>query len=356
MRHGKVRKSSNFNPLVSLTDILFNFILMLVFVSAIFAQDIDRKFAENRAFQDRLNNMKIERDSLIESVEKLTGDLDEVTTLKDDLAESNLSLEEQIAVLVSNLDTAQQRQETLNQQIAVILGDLGDANLEKRMLEQKLTVILGDLDIAEDQKKLLEQQVTVVLGDLDEAEKIALALREQVSLLSRNNFLVIELEWREGNHDMDLHLIDPNGKRFYWGQPSYRDVNASITLDNRVGAQPEKPALEIFTARDLIPGVYSIEVGLWGCLSPQNNGSYQRCDNDGNASVLIRHRDGDDLISNITVPLDQTYSRVNLSGTNPSEKMVLVAEIEVFEEQGKMGIRVKPTSGLTVNRLASNEQ
>ncbi len=353
MRNGKIRKSSNFNPLVSLTDILFNFILMLIFVSAIFAQDIDRKFAENKVFQDRLNSIKIERDALIDSVEKLTGDLDNVTALKDDLAESNTTLEEQIAVLVSNLDTAQQRQESLNQQIAVILGDLGDASLEKRMLEQKLTVVLGDLDIAEDEKKLLEEQVTVVLGDLDETEKIALALREQVSLLSRNNFLVIELEWLEGNHDMDLHIIDPNGKRFYWGQPSYKDTNASITLDNRSGAKPEKPALEIFTARDVIPGVYSIEVGLWGCLG--DNGSYIGCADNGNASVLIRHRDGDDLISDITIPRDQTYSRVNLSGANPSEKMVLVAELEVFEENGKMGVRVKPTSGLSVNRLASGE-
>jgi hypothetical protein len=215
-------------------------------------------------------------------------------------------------------------------------------------------VVLGDLDLAEDQKKVLEEQVTVVLGDLDKAEEIALALQEQVSLLSRNNFLVIELEWLEGNHDMDLHIIDPNGKRFYWGQPSYKDTNASITLDNRVGAQPEKPALEIFTARDLIPGVYSIEVGLWGCLSPKKDGSYQRCDSDGVASVLIRHRDGDDLIRDITIPLDLTYSRVNLSGANPSEKMVLVAELEVSEENGKLGVNVKPTSGLTVDRLASS--
>jgi hypothetical protein len=353
MRHGKVRRSSNFNPLVSLTDILFNFILMLIFVSAIFAQDIDRKFAENKAFQDRLSAMQLERDKLIENVERLTGKLDTANSLKTDLEESNTSLEEQIAVLVSNLDSAQQRQNDLNNQIQVILGDLGDADLEKKILEQKLTVVLGELDIAADEKKLLEEQVTVVLGDLDESEKIAVALRNQVSLLSRNNFLVIELEWVAGNHDMDLHVIDPNGKRFYWGQPSYKDTNASITLDNRVGAKPEKPALEIFTSRDIIPGVYSIEVGLWGCLS--QDGSYIRCNDDGLANILIRHRDGDDLISNIKIPLDQTYSRVNLSGANPSEKMVLVAEIEVFEENGKMGLRVNPTSGLTVNRLASNE-
>lgn len=355
MRRGKVRRSSNFNPLVSLTDILFNFILMLIFVSAIFAQDIDRKFAENRAFQDRLNSLQLERDNLIKNVERLTGELDTANSLRSVLEESNTSLEEQIAVLVSNLDSAQQRQQDLNRQIQVILGDLGDVNVEKRLLEQKLTVVLGDLDIAQNQNKLLEERVTVVLGDLSDAEKVAAALRDQVALLSRNNFLVVELEWTIGNHDMDLHIIDPNGKRFYWGQPSYKETNASITLDNRVGAQPEKPALEIFTARDLIPGVYSIEVGLWGCLSPKKDGSYQRCDDDGKASVLIRHRDGDDLIENITIPLDQTYSRVNLSSSNPSEKMVLVAEVEVFEEEGKMGVRVKPTSGLTVNRLASNE-
>ena len=355
MRQGKVRRSSNFNPLVSLTDILFNFILMLIFVSAIFAQDIDRKFAENKAFEDRLASMQLERDSLIKNVENLTGELDKVTDIKEELTKSNTSLEEQIAILVGNLDSAQKRQEDLNNQIQVILGDLGDSDVQNTILNQKLTVILGELDIAESEKKLLEEKVTVVLGSLEDANLTALSLREQVSLLSRNNFLVVELQWLTESHDLDLHVVDPNGNRFYWGQPSVKDTNSILTLDNRIGARPNKPALEVWTARDLIPGVYRIEVGLWGCLSGKQDGSYVQCQSDAKPNVLIRHRDGDDLITNITVALNQTYSRETISAGSTSEKLVLVAEIEVVEENGRLGLTVKPASGVSLERLASTQ-
>lgn len=347
------RRRSNFNPFVSLTDILFNLILVLIFVSALFAQDVNQKYAENQDFQNRISNLQLERNSLVDSVNALTGDLGVAEEREAALRDTNSTLEEQIGILVNNLDGAQIRQQELLKQISVIITDLNASQEDNAFLQEKLTVVIGDLDIAETESKLLEQEITLVLGEADN-------LREQVSELSRNNFLVVELEWLTESHDLDLHVVDPQGQRFYWNQASYPDATSRLTLDNRIGARPNKPGLEIWTARDVQLGTYRIEVGLWACNRGRDGGSYQRCSTDGLANVLLRHRDGDDLIAEIKLPIDGSYAAVNGQDFSLDEslfnKLLLVAEVEVFEDNGELRLEVKPASGLTSTRLATTQQ
>jgi cell division protein FtsB len=342
------RKREGVNPFVSLTDVLFNVLLVFIFASAIFAQDISRKFAENQAFQERLANLQLERDDLIRNVENLTTSLDAAQETQDKLQETNLSLEEQIGILVSNLDSAQNRQEQLTQQIALLIGDLGDATTDKRILEEKITVILGDLDIAQDANKLLEDKVALVLGDLDEAEQLTAALRNQVSALSRNNFLVVELEWLSESPDLDLHVIDPDGNRFYWNQASVEGSSGRLTLDNRIGARPNKPGLEIWTDRELKLGTYRVEVGLWGCGRLSEEDGYKPCQEDAVASVLVRHRDDDVEIDDVRIPLTQSYAPARGQDISTTlNNLVLVAEIDVTENaEGEVQVNVRPASGL----------
>jgi hypothetical protein len=342
MRRGR-RRGSSVNPFISLTDVLFNVILVFIFASAIFAQDINRKYAENKAFQDKLASLQLERDTLLSNVEVLTQQLGAADT-------TQLSLEEQIRTLVGNLDTAQLHQQNLENKISLIMGDLNDADAQRRFLEDKITVVIGEVAGLELQKKVLEDKVTLVLGDLSDAEQRALALRDQVSELSRNNFLVVELEWLTESHDLDLHVTDPAGNRFYWNRATYPDSTARLTLDNRIGARPNKPGLEIWTARDVQLGTYRIEVGLWGCGRTSDSGGYQPCQADGLASVLVRHRDGDESIENIKIPLGQSYAKgagqgAELTGESLSQ-LILVAEVEVYDDNGEVRVRVKPAPGL----------
>jgi hypothetical protein len=340
------RNRSSVNPFISLTDVLFNVVLVFIFASAIYAQDISRKYAENKAFEDKLASLQLERDSLIENVENLAGELDTAKSAQDILKDTNLSLEEQIGILVSNLDSAQSRQEELAKQISVILGDLGDTSLEKTVLEQKITVILGELDIAQDENKILEDKVALVLTDLSDAERLTQALRNQVTELSRNNFLVVELEWLTESHDLDLHVVDPEGNRFYWNRATYPGSSARLTLDNRLGARPNKPGLEIWTDRELKIGTYRVEVGLWGCGRASEDDGYKPCQADAIASVLVRHRDGDVAVDNIIVPMTQSYALANSSAEGALDKLVLVATIDVFEENGEVQVKVNRAPGL----------
>ncbi|MCA9838611.1 MAG: hypothetical protein KC422_16955 [Trueperaceae bacterium] len=355
MRSGKIKKRSSFNPFISLTDVLFNLVLVLIFASAFFIQDINQKYNENEAFKNRLASLQLERDKLIDSVKDLNSELDNANALQDELEGINTSLEEQIGVLVSNLDSAQAFQQALAERITVLLGEVNDKDLQNQLLEEKITVIIGDLEVAEGARKLLEDEITLTLGNLEEAEQTADSLRTQVSELSRNNFLVVELEWQTESHDLDLHVTDPKGNRFFWNQATYPDESSRLTLDNRIGARPNKPGLEIWTARDIEPGTYRIEVGLWGCDRLTDASGYRPCQTDGQASLLIRHRDGDDLISNIVIPANQSYADINGNDFTLNEtlfdRLSLVANVEVFEENGEIRLEVKPANGLTLTRL-----
>ncbi len=351
------KKRSSFNPFISLTDILFNLVLVLIFVTALFAQDITRKYAENSAFQNRLNALQLERDELFSSVEGLNSDLDAAAALEAELQGLNTSLEEQIGALVSNLDSAQLFQQALAERISVLIADLDDTELEKQILEEKLTVVIGDLDVTDAANKLLEEEITLTLGNLDQAQRDALNLRSQVADLSRNNFLVIELEWFTQSHDLDLHIVDPRGNRFYWNQATYEDESSRLTLDNRLGARPNKPGLEIWTARDVISGVYQVEVGLWGCDRASENDSYKLCTADGTANLLIRHRDGDDLIANVDIPANQSYANINGSEFTLDEtlfdRLITIATIEITDNDGELNLEVLPANGLISTRLAT---
>ncbi len=342
MRRGK-RRRAGVNPFISLTDVLFNVVLVFIFASAIFAQDISRKYAENKAFQEKLDSLQLERDALLTNVEALTSQLTTASSEK-------MSLEEQITTLVGNLDAAQLRQDDLENQISLIVGDLNDADTQRRFLEDKITVVVGELKGLETEKKLLEDRVTLVLGELTESQQRALTLREQVAELSRNNFLVVELEWLSEGHDLDLHVTDPAGNRFYWSRATYPDSTARLTLDNRIGARPNKPGLEIWTARDVQLGTYRIEIGLWGCGRTSDSDGYEPCQTDGTASVLVRHRDGDEVVDNIRIPLTQSYARGGNADQELSSdalaQLILVAEVEVFEEDGEVQVAVKPAPRL----------
>ena len=348
MARARRRRKSTFNPFISLTDVLFNLLLVLIFASALLAQDLNARFAENRQiaaenreFQNRIAALNLERDELVSDIEILEEDLNEA-------AETEASLEEQINGLVNNLDAAGRRQRQLSRRLNLVVGELENSSLENALLNQELTVVLGRVEGLEIQNLALTEDATLLLGELEQAEDL-------VNALSRNNFLVVELEWLTEAHDLDLHVIDPNGNRFYWDQASYEGESARLTLDNRIGARPNKPGLEIWTARDLDLGTYRVEVGLWGCGRSTEQAGYTPCQSPAVANVLLRHRDGDELISGVTLGQDESYAQVNGAdfrlGNDSFNRLQLVAEIEVKEVDEKLELEFRPAGNLETQPL-----
>ena len=344
------RRRTPFNPFISLTDVLFNLTLVLIFASALLAQDVNRRFAENREFANRLASLQLERD-------ELAADLEITSENLEDALDSEASLEEQIRGLVDNLDTAQARQNQLSRRINLVVGRLQDARDENDLLNEELTVVVGRVEGLEEENTVLSENATLLLGELGDAEALVGNLRDEVGALSRNNFLVVELEWLTESHDLDLHVVDPNGNRFYWDQASYEGEDARLTLDNRLGARPNKPGLEIWTARELELGTYRIEVGLWGCGRTTEQSSYTACQSDAVANILLRHRDGDELIQGVTLAANNSYAQVNGQefrlGSDSFGRLQTVAEVDVVESDGKLELEFRPADNLGIDPVGS---
>ena len=364
MYRRKHRSRSELNPFISLTDILFNLILVLIFATAVIAQNISRVNRENRDFIERLESLLLERDQLEDLTHQLQRALEAAEERGDDLQNENASLQERIMVILGQLRAAEDENLAFSRQLERMLEEiegLGAANAELQAENEDLAEREGDLL---EQNASLEERIVDILGQLQvsESERGAMSddltlLRRQVAELSRNNFLVVELEWLTESHDLDLHVTDPDGLRFYWYESAFVGDSSRITLDNRIGARSGKPGVEMWTARELKLGLYRVEVGLWGCDRQNEADSYEVCTSDSTADVLVRHRDGDDAIQQVQIPALQSYARVQGSNFERDEslfdRLVLVAEIRVFDDNGERRVVVVPAPGLSVTRVSA---
>ena len=77
-------------------------------------------------------------------------------------------------------------------------------------------------------------------------------------------FLVIHISWnaKRGSGadatDIDLFVIDPKGKKFYYDQPQFPNHPGELSVDSK-----HAPGNEVWISRDAIPGEYKIMVNLY---------------------------------------------------------------------------------------------
>ncbi|MGQ0686125.1 YfaP family protein [Bradyrhizobium sp.] len=108
-----------------------------------------------------------------------------------------------------------------------------------------------------------------------------------------STFLVVVVEWSSaGNFDVDLHVTDPEGRKFFWGK-SNRDkrdfpaTEAQLSYDNTRG-----PGVELWQHPKAVAGTYTIAYDYYG--SPGGN---QPVEVRGN----VFHRNGRIHLPNVTL-------------------------------------------------------
>ncbi|MBN8537712.1 MAG: hypothetical protein J0M15_11720 [Deltaproteobacteria bacterium] len=86
-----------------------------------------------------------------------------------------------------------------------------------------------------------------------------LELMEKIkSLENKGSFLAIILNWFTTEHDLDLTITDPNGKKFNFKSKQYPNYPGKMVLDTRRG-----PGAEIWQADKIIPGTYKAEISFY---------------------------------------------------------------------------------------------
>ena len=94
----------------------------------------------------------------------------------------------------------------------------------------------------------------------------------------KQTFIVILIKWKTQRHDVDLHVIDPNGNEFYFQRKKITGQPGELSEDDKIG-----PGLEVWEIRNAPPGKYKIYYNL-----------FSRRGNKGNPTVSGRvfFRDG----------------------------------------------------------------
>lgn len=94
-----------------------------------------------------------------------------------------------------------------------------------------------------------QQQIQQQENRIEELENQNQHLREQLA----NTFLIIVIDWKTKDHDVDLHVIDPAGHEFYYEKTTFPGVPGELSEDERYG-----PGVEVWEITQAPQGDYKI--------------------------------------------------------------------------------------------------
>lgn len=80
---------------------------------------------------------------------------------------------------------------------------------------------------------------------------------QQCEAIKRRDFLLITMSW-DTSDDVDLHVVDPRGRRYFYSEKVHDGSRASLELDTVTG-----PGNEIWLLPDSEPGEYKIYFNLF---------------------------------------------------------------------------------------------
>ena len=249
-------------------------------------------------------------------------DPEEVAKLRQELQQERSTLAE----TRRRLQEAQSELQQCRQQEAACREDLAALEQEVTRLQDMLDRAQADLaeareDLQQAQSELQQcrQQEAACREELDALRQEASALQQcQAELnaceekLSRT-FLAIVIQWSTKIHDVDLHVIDPAGERFYYEAKTISGRPGELSADTTIG-----PGVEIWEVPEALVGKYQV---LYSFFSNEDDDDK----NEGPAIVKggVYHRDGHDRLDKRTL--------TKVIG-NEHAKAVLVATVTVKDD------------------------
>jgi len=111
--------------------------------------------------------------------------------------------------------------------------------------------------------KPMADQIAKMEAEMESRQKETEALKAQNESLQKDNsaardqlakpFLAVAISWDVSNVDIDLHVVDPQGRRFYFGKKSNAGSKAVMEVDSTKG-----PGNELWLHPEAGPGAYQI--------------------------------------------------------------------------------------------------
>lgn len=163
---------------------------------------------------------------------------------------------------------------------------------------QKNAKIVEDLNKTKNQLAQTQQQ-------LQQCEQQRQICEEKL----RKTFLAVVMKWATNQQDIDLHVIDTQGREFYYQQKRFIGSNAELSVDTTRG-----PGIEIWEHPQAEPGEYKVYVNL-----------FARNDNAENPRILttVYYRDGAKKLPDLILSTEQQKKLVAIIQVNSDGDVVI---------------------------------
>jgi septal ring factor EnvC (AmiA/AmiB activator) len=238
---------------------------------------------------------------IVPKMEIPVEEFEEQQRIAEEIAALGVSIEE-ISNMIPQADYDQ-----LLEQLSTIEETNSALQRKIRRMETRLEQIESSPDqedlIAELERQIteLEEQVENVRSDLSECEAGRADCEEDLEKIEGDaRFLVVVMSWSTANHDVDLHVVDPDGNEFMYNSRTFEGVEGELTVDNTCG-----PGYEVWNIAAPKEGEYEIYTNLFS-----RNGCEGGNPENGMAEVTIYHRNG-----------VQSYDSIEL--VNEQEKVLI---------------------------------
>ena len=157
---------------------------------------------------------------------------------------------ERVAEVRAQLEQVQSRLQASQAQLAQAQGQLQASQAQLGACETQRQELQAALDACEEQRRASVSQDA--LGACESRNRQLESNLETCQAQARKKFLLVLMSWGTPD-DIDLHVIDPAGREFFYQARSFSGSRAKLEEDNTRG-----PGNEIWLHPAAEPGIYRV--------------------------------------------------------------------------------------------------
>ena len=207
---------------------------------------------------------QVELDDALERLREASSGNEELLQIHDELNVAITGLQEDLSSCQHRTHQLEEKRQATRDRVHALERALEDQDVlrhelaacRQESMSQQAQIMAQQEQISSQQEQVGQQQEQVAQQQEQIAQQQA-QIGEQESRiadLERRKFLLVTVSWDgdEGD-DVDLHVIDPNGNEYYFGNRTYPDSDARFEEDSLNG-----PGNEVWLQPQAIPGEYRI--------------------------------------------------------------------------------------------------
>ena len=140
-------------------------------------------------------------------------------------------------------------------------AELSQTRTELEQIQSELEPTRTELEQTRSELEQAQTQLIETTEALEQCRQQSESMGDQLAQcieLMNSTFLMITAIW-DNTDDVDLHVIDPDGNEFYFGDQSFPGVPGELTRDITTG-----PGVEVWEEVDARTGAYGVMLNLYG--------------------------------------------------------------------------------------------